>query len=64
MTELGSASGKRELFMVWIRIRMYAAVVSFGSGSSLDWTSMMKAELTAENRPACVYLGSVLGTDC
>jgi len=39
---------------VWIRIRRYAAVVSFGSGSSFDWTSIMKAELTAENRPACV----------
>jgi len=26
--------------------------MSFGSGSNFDWTSMMKAELTAENRPA------------
>ena len=51
---LGSASGKRELFMVWIRICMYAAVASFGSGSSFDWTSRMNAELTAENRPAWV----------
>jgi len=42
---------------------MYAAVMSFGSGSSFDWTSMMKAELTAENRPACVPPNSVFNTD-
>jgi hypothetical protein len=26
--------------------------MSFGSGSSLDWTSITKAELTAEKSPA------------
>ena len=31
--------------------------MSFGSGSSLDWTSITKAELTAENRPAWLDLG-------
>ena len=31
--------------------------MSFGSGSSFDWTSMMNAELTAENRPAWVRFG-------
>ena len=31
---------------------MCAAVMSFGSGSSLDWTSITKVERTAENRPA------------
>ena len=40
----------------WLRVRRIArrraADCSFGSGPSLDWTSMTKAELTAENRPA------------
>ena len=27
-------------------------MISFELGSSLDWTSMMKAEVTAETRPA------------
>ena len=34
--ELGSMLGKRELFMVWMRICIYAAVVSFGSGFRFD----------------------------
>ena len=54
MAELELASGKRELFMAWMRICMQAAVISFGSGSSLDWTSIINAELTAENKPACI----------
>ena len=33
--------------------RRYASDRSVGSSWSLDWTSMTKAELTAENRPAC-----------
>ena len=40
----------------WLRVRRMArrrAVdCSPGSGSSFEWTSMTKAELTAENRPA------------
>ena len=48
------ALGKRELFTAWMRIWMYAVVISFGSGSSFDQTSIMNVELTAENRPACV----------
>lgn len=40
----------------WLRAsriaRRRAADCSFGSGSSFGWTSMTKAELTAENRPA------------
>lgn len=40
----------------WLRVRRMAwrraADRSLGSGWSLDWTSMTKAELTAENRPA------------
>jgi len=40
----------------WLRVRRIArrraAVWSFGSGWSFEWTSMTKAELTAENRPA------------
>ena len=33
--------------------------MSFGSGSSFDWTSIINAELTAENRPACTPSDSV-----
>lgn len=40
----------------WLRVRRMAqrsaAVCSFGSGSSFDWTPMTNAELTAENKPA------------
>jgi len=40
----------------WLRVRRIArrrtADCSFGSGRRLEWTSMTKAELTAENRPA------------
>jgi len=40
----------------WLRVRRMArrraADCSPGSGSSFEWTSMTKAELTAENRPA------------
>ena len=40
----------------WLRVRKMAsrraADWSFGSGWSFEWTSMTKAELTAENRPA------------
>jgi len=40
----------------WLRVRRIArrraADWSFGSGWSCEWTSMTKAELTAENRPA------------
>ena len=64
MAEAGSASGKRELFIVWIRIRRYAAVMPFGSGSSFDWTSMMNAELTAEKRPAYMPPCSAFNADC
>ena len=58
--EPGSMSGDRELFMVRVRIHMYVAVVSFGLGSSLDWTSITKAEPTAENRWAWYHPESVL----
>jgi len=34
----------------------------FGSGSNFDWTSVMNAELTAENGPACITTDSVLLT--
>ena len=40
---------------------MYAAVMSFGSGSSLDWTSITKAELIAENSPAWLCSGISAG---
>ena len=33
--------------------RRRAADCSFGSGRSPEWTSITKAELTAENKPAC-----------
>ena len=40
----------------WLRVRRMArrraADCSPGSGSSFEWTSITKAELTAENRPA------------
>jgi hypothetical protein len=43
---------------VWLRVRRMArrsaADCSFGSGLRFEWTSMTKAELTAENRPAFV----------
>ena len=41
------------LSILWIRTRRRAAVSSFGSCWRWDWTSMMNAEVTAENRPAC-----------
>jgi len=37
--------------------------MSFGSGSSLDWTSIMTAEPTAEKRPACAPPGSELNAE-
>jgi hypothetical protein len=41
----------------WLRVRRMArrraADCSFGSGWSFEWTSMTKAALTAENKPAC-----------
>lgn len=41
---------------VWLRVkrmaRRRAADCSLGSGWSFEWTSMTKAELTAEKRPA------------
>jgi hypothetical protein len=40
----------------WLRVRRMArrraADCSFGSDLRFEWTSMTKAELTAENRPA------------
>jgi len=45
----GSASRKGEV----LTARMRAAVISFRPGSSSDWTSMVRAELTAEWGPAC-----------
>jgi len=40
----------------WLRVRRIArrraADCSLGLGWRLEWTSMTKAELTAENRPA------------
>ena len=40
----------------WLRARRIArrraSDCSFGSGRRFDWTSMTKAELTAENKPA------------
>ena len=40
----------------WLRVkriaRRRAVDCSFGSGRRLEWTSMTKVELTAENRPA------------
>ena len=38
--------------------RRYAAVTSFGSGSSFVWTSVTNDELTAENKPALKLLQS------
>jgi len=37
--------------------------MSFGFDSSFDWTSIMNAELTAENSPACTRPDSVLSTE-
>jgi len=50
---VGGSSPKVVLSILWMRTRRRAAVSSFGSGWSWELTSMMKAEVTAENRPAC-----------
>ena len=49
---VGSSSGAIDLLRLRRIARRYASERSVGSGSSFDWTSMTKAELTAENRPA------------
>jgi len=49
---IGSSSGAMDRLRLRRIARRYASDRSLGSGSSLDWTSMTKAELTAENRPA------------
>ena len=46
-------SPKVVLSILKMRTRRRAAVSSFGSGRSWELTSIMKAEVTAENRPAC-----------
>jgi len=48
----GSSSGEMDRLRLRRIARRYASDRSPGSGSSLDWTSMRKAELTAENRPS------------
>jgi len=50
---VGTLSLKIVLFIWWMRTRRRAAVSSLGSGWNWELTSMMKAEVTAENRPAC-----------
>ena len=55
---MGGAVGFSPGMADWLRVRRMArrsaADCSFGSVSSFDWTSITKAELTAENRPAYV----------
>lgn len=41
---------------------MYAAAISFESGSRVDWTPVMGAELIADKKPACVSPDSLFGT--
>ena len=48
----GVSSPKVALSILWMRTRRRAAVSAFGSGWSWEPTSTMKAEVTAENRPA------------
>jgi len=48
----GSSSGAIDRLRLRRIARRYASERSLGSGWSFDWTSMTKAELTAENRPA------------
>ena len=48
----GFSSGETDRLRLRRIARRYASDRSPESGSSLDWTSMTKAELTAENRPA------------
>ena len=50
MAAVGSVSGKSVSFIARIGISVYTVVISLGSGCSLDWTSMVKAEVTAEKR--------------
>ena len=49
---VGSSPGARDALRLRRIARRYASDRSPESGSSLDWTSMTKAELTAENNPA------------
>ena len=53
----GMAGGVSPGMADWLRVRRIArrivADCSFGSGSSFEWISITKAELTAENKPAC-----------
>jgi len=52
----GGAAGGSPGMADWLRVRRIArrraADYSLGLGWRLEWTSMTKAELTAENRPA------------
>ena len=48
----GSSPGAMDRLRLRRIARRYASDRSVGSGWSLDWTSMTKVELTAENRPA------------
>jgi hypothetical protein len=49
---VGSSPGTIDRLRLRRIARRYASDRSLGSGWSFDWTSMTKAELTAENRPA------------
>ena len=51
MAAVGSVSGKSVSFIARIGISVYTVVISLGSGCSLDWTSMVNTEPTAEKRP-------------
>jgi hypothetical protein len=48
----GSSPRAAEWLSVRRMARRYAAVVSFGSGSSFVWVAMTNDVLMAENRPA------------
>ena len=52
-TGAGVSFPKVVLSILYKITRRRAAVTSFGSSSRWDWTSIIKAEVTAENRPAC-----------
>ena len=49
---IGSSPGAEDGLRLRRIARRYVSDRSPGSGSSFDWTSMTKAELTAENKPA------------
>ena len=49
---VGVSPGMADRLRVRRMARRRTADCSFGSGRRFEWTSMTKAELTAENRPA------------